>query len=94
MGNNVIYIKGIPTPKYRAQQIKQDLDLDLFPNMLANHPEHIKRSKAKRDRIMAERKEKSEERARRAKENENMLMFLGGMTVSLLLAVITLVALW
>ena len=45
--NNIIQFTGIRTPKYRAQRIMQDRDQDLFVDLLANHPAHIARSRAK-----------------------------------------------
>lgn len=91
--NNVIYLTGIPSPKTRLQQRVQDLDPDLFPRMLANHPAHIARSRAKAERIKAE----IEARAKAEKEEkaaaERFTQFLGGLSVASMLGLILVVAL-
>lgn len=46
---------GIVSPRYVAQKVAQNNDPDLFIDMLASHPEHIERSKEKRNRILADR---------------------------------------
>jgi len=92
MENNIIYITD--APRSRVKQIKDSLDLDLYPRLLANHPEHIKRAKAKRDRVEAERKEKANEMARKTKENETLMTLLGGMSASLVMVLAVLIALW
>lgn len=63
--NNVVYLRGVPTPRYRIQQNNQDRDLDLFVNMLANDPEHIARAKAKAARTERARRHS----AAKAKKN-------------------------
>lgn len=92
MENNVIYIDSVP--RSRVQQIKDSLDLDLYPRILANHPEHIKRAKAKRDRIEAERKEKANEMARKAKEEQGFTTFLCYLSMFLMAVILVIVAHW
>lgn len=87
MKDNIIQINpSARTTPNRVQQIKDSLDLDLYPRMLANHPEHIARSKAKRDRIIAAR-QKAEQDA------ENFTLFLGGLSVSAMLGLMFLIGL-
>lgn len=88
MNNNVISISpaGIPTPRYRAQRIRQDLDQDLMLNMVNSHPGHLARARAKRDRIIEETRRQAEAEARAKQEAERFELFLGGLSVSTLLA--------
>lgn len=76
--NNIVYLTGVPTPRYRVQRIRQNLDQDLFVDFLANHPEHLARSKAKGERIVAQRRRELEERRRREARRERLYdgMFL------------------
>lgn len=92
MKNNVIYINGtgavtgVPTPRYKAQKIRQDRDPDLFINMLAHHPGHIARAKEKRERILAEERAR-EEAARRARaENQRTISTVGQVSMATMLA--------
>lgn len=89
MKDNVISIhavRGIPTPRYRAQRIRQDQDQDLFVNLLANHEGHLARSKAKAQRVIEETMQRAEAEARAKQEAERFELFLGGLSVSTLLA--------
>ena len=87
MKDNIIQINpSTCTTPNRVQQIKDSLDLDLFPRMLANHPEHIARAKAKRDRIIAARRQAQ-------RDEENFTLFLGGLSVSAMLGLMFLVGL-
>lgn len=96
MENNVIYITD--APRSRVKQIKDSLDLDLYPRILANHSKHIERAKAKRDLVEAERKEIEKEiekqRARKAKEDRDLIMFLGSLSIFLMTVITVLAALW
>lgn len=80
---------GLATPRYGAQRVAQNLDPDLFVRMLYNHPEHIERSKEKREQILEEnrRKKLAEKMAEYRKERQ--MVFLGFCTiVSTLLAAV------
>ena len=83
--NNIIPFAGIPTPRFKAQQIKQDLDQDLFVRMVNSHPGHIARAKAKRAQAIAAM-QKEEEAARLEKEDlEKLVQTIGGLSVSTIL---------
>lgn len=95
MKNNVIQLSpaGIKTPRYRAQRIMQDLDQDLMLNMVNSHPGHLARARAKRDRIIEETRRQAEAEARAQKDTEAFTVFLGGLSVSTILALTVAVAL-
>ena len=78
---------GIATPKFLVGQTVQNLDPDLFVRMLYNHPGHIERSKAKKQRI-AEEKKKKEREAKEAEIRKDRQMIILGFTsvVSTILA--------
>ena len=73
---NVVYLRGVPTPRYRIQQNNQDRDQDLFVNMLANDPEHIARAKTKAERARRHS-------AARAKKNGTLGSTIGILAVTI-----------
>ena len=88
MKNNVINFTGIQTPRYRAQRIRQDRDQDLFVDLLARHPGHIARAKAKREAyVKAQAREAAAEEAR-LEAQERTLTIVGHIAVFALLAMI------
>lgn len=91
--NNVIYLKGVPTPKYRAQRIKQDRDQDLFVDLLAHHPEHIARSKAKAQKYIEQKVQAAEDEAARQNMQEKLLSIFGHIAVFAVLALMVVIAL-
>lgn len=84
---------GIATPRYGVQQVAQNLDPDLFINMLAKHPEHIARAKAKREQVMAERKLQMELEKAEREELERLNQKVGFLSCATTLAVTVAVAL-
>lgn len=90
--NNIIYMHGVPTPKYKAQQIRQDLDPDLFVDMLAGHPEHIRRAKEKYRACMAEAAKRAAREQETEESRERLLSVLGHLAVFSLLALVVTVA--
>lgn len=93
MTNNVIQFTGITTPRYKAQRIRQDRDQDLFVDLLANHPAHIARAKARRwEYVKAVAERAAEERARE-EDREKLLSIVGQVAVFALLALMVVVAL-
>lgn len=86
--SNIIELnpKGIPTPRYTVQRRRQDRDPDLFIDMLNNHPAHIARAKAKRDRIIEAAKAKAEADRQAHEDAERLTMALGHLSIGSLLA--------
>lgn len=91
--NNIIYLTGVPTPKYRAQRVRQDRDQDLFVDLLARHPAHIARAKAKAEAYAKEKAREAEEEAAREAEREKLLSVVGHVAFFALLALMVVVAL-
>jgi len=85
--------KGIPTPLYKAQRIRQDRDPDLFVNMLANHPMHIARAKAKAARVQAEAQARAVAQRRRQEDADQLISSLSQLSMGTTLAVILTAAL-
>lgn len=90
----VIYIKGVPSPQYRAQQIRQDRDQDLFVDMLNHHPDHIARSKAKGWAYVQKIAEEVAEERAREEDRERLLSVLAHISFFSLLALMVVMALW
>lgn len=88
MKDNIIQLapRGVQTPRYRAQRIKQDRDPDLFINMINSHPGHITRAKAKRDRIIARAKAKANADHQAHEDAERLTMALGQLSIGSILA--------
>ena len=88
MRDNIITLapRGIPTPRYRAQQIRQDRDQDLFLNMVNSHPGHIARAKTKRDRIIQEARAKAEAERLSREEQDRLTETMAHISVGSLLA--------
>lgn len=89
---NIIYLKGVPTPQYRAQRIRQDRDQDLFVDMLANHPEHIARSKAKAQRYIEAKIQKAKDEADRQDLQDRLLRIFTHVAVFAVLALMVVIA--
>lgn len=93
MNSNIIHFTGVRSPRYKAQRIRQDRDPDLFVDMLANHPAHIARAKAKYQAHMERvTQEAARERARQ-EDRERLLSIVGHVAVFALLALMVVVAL-
>lgn len=91
--NNIIQFSGIKTPRYKAQRIRQDMDQDLFVDLLANHPEHISRAKAKREEYLARKAMEAAMKSARKKEQEWLLRIFGNVAVWSLLALMVVICL-
>lgn len=91
--NNIIYLTGVPTPKYRAQRVRQDRDQDLFVDLLAHHPEHIARARAKAEAYVMEKAREAADEVAREAERERLLSIFGHVAVFALLALMVVVAL-
>lgn len=83
--NNVIDIttavRGIPTPRFQTQRVKQNHDPDLFVKMLANHPGHIQRRQTRRDQYYEEARRQAEAEKQDREEQESLLMTMGTISV-------------
>lgn len=88
MKDNIIQLspKGIPTPRYHAQRIRQDRDPDLFVTMVNNHPGHIARAKAKRDRIIEAARKQAEADRLAHEDAERLTLALGQLSIGSILA--------
>ena len=87
MKDNIIQINpGARTAPNRVQRIKQNLDPDLFPRMLASHQGHIQRAQAKRDRIIRDAQRQAEAERRSRAEAEELARNLGQLSIGSLLA--------
>ena len=93
MKNNIIQFTGIPTPRYTAQKIRQDLDQDLFVDLLASHPEHIARAKAKHEQYVMARAREAADEVARIEARERLLNIVGHIAVFALMALMVAVAL-
>lgn len=93
MTNNIIPFRGIQTPRYKAQRVRQDRDQDLFVDLLAHHPAHIARAKAKAEAYAKEKAREAEEEAAREAEREKLLSVVGHVAFFALLALMVVVAL-
>lgn len=93
MTNNIIPFRGIQTPRYKAQRLRQDRDQDLFVDLLARHPAHIARAKAKAEAYAKEKAREAEEEAAREAEREKLLSVVGHVAFFALLALMVVVAL-
>lgn len=83
---------GIATPRYTTQKVAQNLNPDLFIDMLDHHPEHIERSKAKRERILEENRRKKMAMEAKRHRMQNQMVFLG--YLSALSALVATIAVW
>lgn len=93
MTNNIIPFRGIQTPRYKAQKIRQDRDQDLFVDLLAHHPEHIARARAKAEAYVMEKAREAADEVAREAERERLLSIFGHVAVFALLALMVVVAL-
>lgn len=83
---------GIATPRYTTQKVAQNLNPDLFIDMLDRHPEHIARSKAKRERILEENRRKKMAASARKHRLQSQMVFLG--YLSAISALVATIAVW
>ena len=88
MRDNIIQLapRGVQTPRYRAQQIRQDRDPDLFINMINSHPGHLARAKAKRDRVIEAALAKAAAEQRSREEQDRLAQNLAQVSVGSMLA--------
>lgn len=93
MTNNIIQFTGIKTPRYKAQRLRQDRDQDLFVDLLANHPEHIARARAKAEAYVMEKAREAADDVAREAEREKLLFVVGHIAVFALLALMVVAAL-